>query len=333
MDYRTLGKTGLRVSALGFGCGAVGGLMIRGAPADRERAVARAVELGINYFDTAPSYGDGQSEVNLGQVLKSLAPDVYVGTKFRIDPGDRSDVRGAITRSLEASLRRLGLERVDLLQCHNRLVTAPRDGDLPAAVLLDEVMPALARLREQGKLRFVGITSLGDTAALHRVVDAGVLDTAQVFLNLLNPSAATELPPSFPAHDFGRLLDHTRNARVGVIVVRALAAGALSGRRDRHPIAAPVVDPIGTGPDYGTDVGRAQALASLVADGHAADLVEASLRFALAWEPVSTVLLGYSNLTQLEAAAVAVSKGPLSREAIARLGELWRDLARRAPAS
>ena len=61
MEYRTLGRTGLRVSALGFGCGNVGGLLIRGAPAERERAVARALELGINYFDTAPLYGDGQS--------------------------------------------------------------------------------------------------------------------------------------------------------------------------------------------------------------------------------------------------------------------------------
>ena len=68
MDYRTLGKTGLRVSTLGFGCGNVGGLMVRGAPAEQERAVARAIELGINYFDTAPSYGDGQSEQNLGRV-------------------------------------------------------------------------------------------------------------------------------------------------------------------------------------------------------------------------------------------------------------------------
>jgi len=71
MEYRELGKTGLRVSALGFGCGNVGGLMIRGTAAERERAIARAVELGINYFDTAPSYGDGQSEQNLGAALRS----------------------------------------------------------------------------------------------------------------------------------------------------------------------------------------------------------------------------------------------------------------------
>src|SRR5215510_12117650 len=72
MEYRELGRTGLRVSMLGFGCGNVGGLIIRGAHQDRVRAVARAMEAGINYFDTAPSYGDGQSEQNLGQVLREL---------------------------------------------------------------------------------------------------------------------------------------------------------------------------------------------------------------------------------------------------------------------
>src|SRR5438132_1527810 len=68
MDYRTLGRTGLRVGVLGFGCGNVGGLLVRGTPAEQERAVARAVDLGLNYFDTAPLYGDGQSETNLGRV-------------------------------------------------------------------------------------------------------------------------------------------------------------------------------------------------------------------------------------------------------------------------
>src|SRR5512147_2594153 len=119
MERRTLGKTGLKVSALGFGCGNVGGLMVRGTPADQERAVARAVELGINYFDTAPLYGDGESERNLGRVLRTLRPDVIVGTKCRIQPAERGRVAAALTASLEASLQRLRLERVDLLQLHN----------------------------------------------------------------------------------------------------------------------------------------------------------------------------------------------------------------------
>ena len=193
MEQRVLGRTGLRVSALGFGCGDVGGLIVRGTPAERERAVARAVEAGINYFDTASSYGSGESERNLGQTLKAIGVRPYVGTKFRLDPAE-TDLAAAIARSLEASLQRLGLDSVDLFQLHNLIVApdgAPAPGrGLPARRVLDEVVPALAALRRQGKIRFAGITALGDTGAVHTVLDAGVIDTAQVCLNLLNPSAA-----------------------------------------------------------------------------------------------------------------------------------------------
>src|SRR2546430_15334295 len=92
MEKRKFGRTGLDVSLLGFGCGAVGGLMIKGAAADQERAVSRAIELGINYFDTAQMYGDGQSEINLGRVLKSLKPESYVGTKVRLPPTERGKI-------------------------------------------------------------------------------------------------------------------------------------------------------------------------------------------------------------------------------------------------
>src|SRR5687767_8736945 len=99
MEYRTLGRTGLRVSTLGFGCGNVGGLMIRGKPAERERALARALEWGINYFDTASLYGDGQSEQNLGQTLRALKAEVYVGTKVRLAPVLPGEIPDAIARS------------------------------------------------------------------------------------------------------------------------------------------------------------------------------------------------------------------------------------------
>src|SRR2546427_7096461 len=148
MELRSLGKTGLRVSTLGFGCGNVGGLMVRGSPADQERAVARALELGINYFDTAPSYGNGESERNLGRVLKALRPDILVGTKFRIEPTGRGRISEAVTASLEASLRRLGMDWVDLLQLHNPISPDSRGG-LAVGTVVDHVVPALEGLRQQ----------------------------------------------------------------------------------------------------------------------------------------------------------------------------------------
>src|SRR5437867_767847 len=283
MDYRTLGRTGLRVGALGFGCGNVGGLLIRGTPAERERAVARALELGINYFDTAPLYGDGQSETNLGQVIRALKPRLYVGTKFRVPDVPAAELPAAVARSLEESLERLGLPRVDLLQCHNLVTRERNDRSVSVKDMRDAIVPALIRLVAQGKIGFYGMTALGETAALHEILDGGTVQTAQVCFNLLNPSAAHALPARFPAQDFGRLLDHAAKRRTGVIVIRVLAAGALSGTEARHPIAVPTVDPIASAPEYAVDVRRARLLEALVTEGHAASLVEASLRFALRW--------------------------------------------------
>jgi aryl-alcohol dehydrogenase-like predicted oxidoreductase len=310
------------VSALGFGCGAVGGLMVKGAAADQERAVARALELGINYFDTAAMYGNGESEKNLGRVLKSLKPDIVVGTKVRVPAEAKGRIAETIVASLEASLARLQLDRVDLFQLHNHITTAGNDSDLTPETVLDEVVPAFERLRRDGKTRFFGITAVGDTAALHRVADARTFDTAQVSYNMLNPSAGRPVPAGYPAHDFGDLLAHTKAASMGVIAIRVLAAGALSGSEARHPLGSPSVEPIGSGSSYNTDVGRARRLEALVRDGFAQDLVEASIRFVIAHDAVTTALVGYSTLDQLEHAAAAAEKGPLPPPALARLAQL-----------
>jgi aryl-alcohol dehydrogenase-like predicted oxidoreductase len=328
MEYRALGRTGLRVSALGFGCGNVGGLMVRGTPAERERAVARALELGVNFFDTAPAYGDGVSEEHLGQVLQALKPQCLVATKVRLGSEGLADPAAAVTRSLETSLRRLRRDRVDLLQLHDPVRTTRGAEEPGTAEVLERILPAFEALRRAGKVGFVGMTAIGDTPAVHRVLGSGQVSSAQVCFNLLNPSAGFAVPPGFPAQDFDRLLTVTRVQGVGVIVIRVLAGGALSGGLARHPIAVPSVDPISTGPDYATDVGRARALRGLVEEGHVQSLVEAALRFPLGSEAVSTVLLGYSSLEHLEAAAAAVGKGPLPPEAFARLAASWAELAR-----
>src|SRR3954452_7180354 len=107
MQLRVFGRTGMQLSVLGFGCGAVGGIMVRGDPADQERTVARALEAGVNYFDTAVQYGDGESEKNLGRILQKLKPaNAIVGTKVRVPPADYGRIGDTITASLEASLKR-----------------------------------------------------------------------------------------------------------------------------------------------------------------------------------------------------------------------------------
>src|SRR4051795_3609796 len=115
MQLRVFGRTGMQLSLLGFGCGAVGGLMVRGDAADQERTIARAIAAGVNYFDTAVQYGDGESEKNLGRALKKLKPaNVVVGTKVRVPPAEYANIADTVAVSLEGSLARLGLDRVDI---------------------------------------------------------------------------------------------------------------------------------------------------------------------------------------------------------------------------
>ena len=191
--------------------------------------------------------------------------------------------------------------------------------------MLGEVVPAFERLREQGKTRFYGITAVGDTPALHRVVDARVFDTAQVSYNLLNPSAGAAVAPGYPAHDFGNLLAHTKAADMGVIAIRVLAAGALSGTEQRHPLGSPSVEPIGSGSSYRIDVERARRLEPLVREGYADSLIELAIRFVISHEAVSTALVGISTLEHLEYAAAAANKGPLPRETIERIAAVQND--------
>jgi aryl-alcohol dehydrogenase-like predicted oxidoreductase len=327
METRRFGRTGLRVSALGLGCGAVGGLMVRGSTADQERAVARSVVAGITFFDTAPGYGDGASETNLGRVLEKLRPEIVLATKVMIRPEERGEIAAAISRSVDASLRRLGRDSVDLLQLHNPISDADRPESISPDLVLAEVVPALARLREAGKTRFIGITGLGDSAAVHRIIDSGAFDSAQVAYNLLNPSAAVEVPVGFPGQDFAQLIPRTVRAGMGTVGIRAIAGGALSGSAERDPIGMAVVAPIGTGADYDADVERAQAFLPLLAEYGVPDLVQLALRFAVTEGGPSTVLVGVSTLEQLDHAIAAVERGALPASAWKRLQPIWSSMA------
>ena len=323
METRVYGRTGLNISILGFGCGAVGGLMVRGSAEDQARAAGRALDVGINYFDTAVQYGDGVSETNLGRALKALKPSqAYVGTKVRLPAEDFGRIGAAVTASLEGSLARLGMDCVDIFHLHNAITTGGGGVSLSEDQVLNEVVPAFEALRQAGKTRFLGITAVGDTAALLRVIDSGAFHSAQVSYNMLNPSAAELLPAHYPAQDYGLMFDHTRKAGTGVVGIRVLAGGALSGSDQRHPIASPAPEPIGTAARYDDDVARAQRLMPLVTEGFASSLTEAATRFAITHPAMGTILVGMASVDEFESALAAVQKGPLPSAALARLSNL-----------
>src|SRR6516165_7883598 len=125
MEIRIFSRTGLELSVFGFGCKTVGGLMVRGNPLDQERTIARAITAGVNYFDTAVQYGNGESEKNLGRILQQLKPpNAVVGTKVRLPSANFGRIADAVATSLEHSLMRLRRDRVDIFHLHNAITEA-----------------------------------------------------------------------------------------------------------------------------------------------------------------------------------------------------------------
>ena len=296
--------------------------MTKGDADDQMRAVRRALEIGVNFFDTAPLYGIGASETNLGRIFHELKPDALLATKVNVPAEQKGNIGAAIEQSVEGSLRRLQRDYVDLLQLHNSISPGGKARDLHPDVVLGEVVPVFEKLRQAGKIRFTGITAIGDTASLHAVVGSGRFDTAQVVYNLLNPSAGGPLQKGLPAQDYDELLIKAAAAGMGTIVIRVLAGGALSGQRSRHPLGMQEVAPIGSGIDYQTDVISARRFDPAVTLAGAVDKVELAIRYVASHKDVSTLQVGIATPEQFEGAAEALSKGPLSTSALDRIAEL-----------
>lgn len=327
MRYRTLGRTGLAVSEIGFGTGGVSRLMTEDDHEAQLRAVRGALNQGVTFFDTSAGYGGGRSEANLGRALRALGAEATVATKVRLGPEDLADPKGATVASVERSLERLGRESVDLVQIHN-LIAPGREW--PIGLVLEPgdilgrggALEGLRALRDRGQVRFFGLTGLGNPRAIREVAESGAFDTIQVYYNLLNPSAGHPVPPDFSALDYGLLLDRAAEQGMGVLIIRALALGALSdapnflGFVDKPP---PILSP---GSEYEKDVRRAARLRWL-AEGEAVSLAQAAVRFALMKAGVSTVLCGFSGEAQLDEILSASGAGGLPEGAMARLARIW----------
>lgn len=319
MEKRYFGNTGLEVSRLTFGCGAVGGLMTKGDATDQDRAIAWARDSGINFFDTAASYGDGVSEENLGRALAGKTDGLVISSKVGIYDKDLSGIAAAINASLEASLRRLKLDHIDIFQLHNTLGRLDFRGTLKFNQIIDEVIPALEKLSESGKVRFLGFTAKGEADDINTLIDTGVFSSAQVFYNLLVPSAGEPIPAGYPSDDFKMLLNKAAQNGVGAIGVRVLAGGALTGTENRHPLGMQVVAPIGSDTDYATDVRRALSFMPLVETGQAASLTELAIRYVISNSALPTTEIGIATIEELQYATAAVNKGPLSDDALQQI--------------
>ena len=319
MRYRDFGRTGLKVSELIFGGGAVGGILIDADDDTRRTAIRKALDGGINWIDTAPLYGDGRSEKALGWLLAELPAEErpYLSTKVRVDT-EVGDIPGQIERSMHASLERLRRERVDVIQLHNRIAEDRNEfsGALSVAETLGEALKGLERLREQGLTDFIGFTANGETAALRQVVENGCYDSAQIYYNMINPSAGRDMSGNWSAYDFENLIERCRVNGVAVMVIRVLAAGVLA-TDVRHGREGEIIP----GGDVGTNEAQAAQLLEAVGEGHG-KRAQVAVRYALANPGVSGVLMGIAELDHIDQALGAVDMGPLPGEVLERIHAL-----------
>ncbi|MDE0351554.1 MAG: aldo/keto reductase [bacterium] len=303
MRYRKLGRTGLEVSEVGIGTWGIGGLAWGERDDERSKqALHHALDLGVNFIDTAYGYGEGRSEELIGEVLVGRA-DVtpIVATKVpletRVWPAtDDMAVEdcyspGWIRSCTEESLRRLGTDHIDLQQFHFWADSWTDQGQWAEAV---------SALKNEGKVRFFGVsTNDHEPDSVLRLLESGLVDTVQVIYNLFDQSA----------HE--RLLPRCEELDIGVIARSPFDEGGLTGalRSDTVFAAGDWRRGYFKGGRLAETVARAGAVAETLA-GHAASLAEGALRFCLSHNAVSTVIPGMRSPAHVDQNC-AVSDGRL----------------------
>jgi aryl-alcohol dehydrogenase-like predicted oxidoreductase len=318
MQYRTLGRTRLKVSEVSFGAWAIGGGWGPQEDSESLEALETALDAGVNLIDTAAGYGNGKSERLIGSVLerRNVADDIYVATKTPPTPGpwpptpycDQDERYPAeyLRTSVEERLRNLGVDRIDILQLHTWTRAWNR---VPRA------LDTLKKLQQEGKIGFIGIsTPEHDQNALIGLMRQGYLDVIQVIYNIFEQEPAAELLPTAEAHN------------VGVIVRVAFDEGILTGKYgEGHRF------PEGdfrrryfSGDRLKRAVGRVNAIRETL-DGTGWDLPRAALKFVLAHPAVSTVITGIRNTSQAKMNTAVSDESDLPAELLEKLREcLWR---------
>lgn len=316
MRHRSFGRTGVRVSEIGFGAWAIGGSWGPQEDSDSVAALHRALDLGVSFIDTAAGYGDGRSERIVGRVLKERGGSVYVATKTPPSPGawppspyDRDEERypeSYLRANVEERLRNLGTERIDLLQLHTWTRAWNRN---------PRPFEVLRKMQAEGKIRHVGVsTPEHDQNGVIDLMRGGWVDAVQVIYNVFEQEPAAELLP---------VAQETNTA----IVVRVVFdEGALTGRFTRETSFAP--DDFRRSYFAGDRLERAVTRTERVRtelEGTGLTLPQAAIRFALAHRAVSTVIPGIRSVAQAEANCAVSDIADLDEDLLQRLRQhYWR---------
>ena len=289
--------------------------------------VERAINLGINWFDTAATYGQGESKRCLARALKAINAinHVHVATKVRVAPKQIDDIRHAVRVSFEASYNRLGVEQVTLLQLHNS-VTKQR-GDLPTSLSVADVLghngvvAEFEPLRSEGRVAHFGFTGLGDTDSLSTLIREGPFVAAQIPLNLLNPIAGCDATAGSVDVDYLQLAKNCLQTEIGMIGIHVLAGGALN-RQDESPHT--LKTKFFTLGLFERDRARTDALQAVLPTE--TSTAEASIRYVTQNLRASTALIGFAHPAQVEHAVCCSKVGPLEDAMRQPLTKLARQL-------
>jgi L-galactose dehydrogenase len=273
MEYRTLGRTGLSISALSFGASSLGGVFRQVDEAECIRTVHVSLANGINFIDTSPFYGFTRSETVLGKALKNVPRDSYLlATKvgrYGLEPKDFDFSARRVTASVDESLARLGVEYVDIIQAHDI-----EFGDLNQVI--QETIPALRNAQKAGKARLVGVTGLPLKAIL-RIVEAKPVDVILSYCRFtLNDTSLLEILPIL-----------TRLG-VGIINAAPLGMGLLSsgGPPAWHPAPA--------------ELKETCAVAAALCRARNTCIEKLAIQFALSQSDIVTTLLGSADPAEME---------------------------------
>ena len=308
MQYTTLGRTGLKVSVAGLGCGGPSRLGLQKDARSANNAVAlvrQAIDLGVNFIDTAQAYG---TEPIVGKAIAGIPRDsIVISTKKSLPSSDHPDPQSEVKQGLEQSLKHLGTDYIDVYHLHG---VEPRDYDFAK----NRLMPAMIQLREQGKIRFIGVSEgfVPDPShqMLRRSLNENLWDVVMVGFSLLNPSARKTVFP------------FTAEKRVGVLNMFAVRRALSQAERLKvifsELLERGVVRRNAVNPDNPLDF--------LLREGGAATLPEAAYRFCRHQAGVDVVLTGTGNPAHLKANIESIMKPPLPQSVLSKLAEIFADI-------
>jgi len=297
MIYRTLGKTGLKVSALSYGASPLGSVFRDIDEAEGIRTVHTAIDLGINFIDVSPYYGLTRAETVLGRALATLPRDSYLlATKVgRYDKAEFDFSAARVKRSVDESLQRLGVDVIDLIQVHDI-----EFGSLDQVV--EETLPALREVQRAGKARFVGITGY-PLHSFRYVLERAEVDTILSYCRYsLNDPALAGLIPDLQAKE------------IGIISASPLSMGLLThrGAPAWHPAPA--------------ELKAACVRAAEYCRSRGADLSRLALQFSTANEAIATTLVGTASPENLQQNAAWIEE-PLDEELLAEVRQIFASVA------